>query len=291
MATHDSYTPGEIKWHVRNWAITGQQQGTSSTTADFVWDQWNSDTSGTADTATGGLGQALGGLGGGLLAGGLGNYALVTGQAQAHAVSNQERALAARPRSGAEIRALQEQQMLVQRTAQKAADRMMRQMMMQVNYQIMADGAIVYKTWIQDGLVDRITQLYQRNQVEINRIWQQMIAEELRLEKEEAERTAKAMLLDIIGEDQFKIYEETGNLLVKGRKYDYLITRQGSVKRVTKDKIINLCVHLKERHKYPETDNIIALAMHFKHHEWQSNRTANGRSGIPKGQLPKAANF
>jgi len=231
----------------------------TSATSDNIWCQWTSGTSSTTGDSSV-LGGLYGGLGGALSGG--------TAQAPGRA-----------------------QQQMRQAAMARHADRQMAQMIQRSQEQCTYNNRQLYNGWIKDSLTDKILLLYERNQAKINQIWQQIIADELREEKEKAERTARSMLLDIIGEDQYKIYEETGNLLVKGRRNDYLISNRGNVKRVTKDKIIDLCVHLQERYKYPETDNIITLAMNFKHNEWRTDRAANDYHSVPKGQLPKAANF
>jgi len=99
--------------------------------------------------------------------------------------------------------------------------------------------------------------------------------EELRKKKSMAEATARELLLDLIGEDQCKVYDETGRLFVKGREYDYVIKKNGGVQRIEKDKIIDLCVHLKKRWQFPDTDNVIALKLMLENDEDAVNRIAN----------------
>ena len=48
--------------------------------------------------------------------------------------------------------------------------------------------------------------------------------------------------MDLIGEEQLEIYNETGRLLVHGHKYDYILQKDGFVKRVEKDKVVDLCI-------------------------------------------------
>lgn len=129
----------------------------------------------------------------------------------------------------------------------------------------------------------------QRAQQEINRQWQQVLAEELRLEKEAAEQTAKELLLDLIGEEQLKVYEETGRLFVKGRKYDYIIHKGSGVDRIEKNKVVDLCIHLKERYSMPETDNVVALKLMIEGDEKQFNKVANSHGSKSYEELPKAA--
>ncbi|MDY6894023.1 MAG: hypothetical protein SVO01_01185 [Thermotogota bacterium] len=99
--------------------------------------------------------------------------------------------------------------------------------------------------------------------------------EKLLEEKKKAEEKAKQLLLDLIGEDQLKVYEETGRVLVKGRQYDYIIQKHGFIKRIEKDKIQDICVHLENKNKYPDTDNVIAMMLSLKADENGVNKLAN----------------
>ena len=107
---------------------------------------------------------------------------------------------------------------------------------------------------------------------------------------EEAEQKAKDLLLDLIGEEQLEIYNETGRLLVHGHKYDYILQKDGFVKRVEKDKVVDLCIHLTNKHKYPETDNVVALKLLAETNEEEFNRLANnhGEHGRPE-EMPRCA--
>jgi len=118
----------------------------------------------------------------------------------------------------------------------------------------------------------------------INAEWRQMQADWLREEKEAAENTAKALLLDLVSEKEFEMYEKTGKLLVKGRKHDYIVHKRGNIailfrgshyrhERAAKD----LCVHLNnaDKNKCPDTDNVIAMKLHIEHEEKKFLETAN----------------
>lgn len=109
-------------------------------------------------------------------------------------------------------------------------------------------------------------------------------------DKKVAEEKALQLLLDLIGEDQLKIYKETGRLFVKGNKYDYIVQKSGFIKRVEKDKITDLCVHLDNRYKYPDTDNVVALKLALETEEDVILNKANnhGYSKRPE-KLPLAA--
>ena len=108
--------------------------------------------------------------------------------------------------------------------------------------------------------------------------------------REAAEIKAKELLLDLIGEDQLKIYNETGRLFVRGRKNDYIVQEHGYVKKLEKDKVVDLCIHLNNKTKYPETDNVIALKLLIEGSEEKFTKTAHHvYSGPVYDELPKCA--
>jgi len=115
-------------------------------------------------------------------------------------------------------------------------------------------------------------------------------AAELKKKREEAEKKAKDLLLDLIGEEQLKVYEETGRLFVKGKKYDYILKRGSTVQKIEKKKVIDLCVHLDNRTKFPETDNAIALKLMLENEEDKVLEMANFVSSQDKPkELPRCA--
>lgn len=118
----------------------------------------------------------------------------------------------------------------------------------------------------------------QKAQQEIRKIWSQMTADEKAAEQQAAEVVAKDLLLDLISEEEFKRYESTGMLIVKGKVHDYVIKKNGSVYRMDKGKIIEfakkkvakgkfICVHPRRSTAYPETDNVITLKMWIEGNE------------------------
>jgi hypothetical protein len=115
----------------------------------------------------------------------------------------------------------------------------------------------------------------EKMQQKINLAWIEVEKEERRLAKEEAELTAQKLLMDLITEEQMEEYKKTGNLVVKGRKHDYVLRKNGVVYRVEKDKVESLCIHLKDRSIYPQTDNVIALKLALDESERRFNREAN----------------
>lgn len=114
----------------------------------------------------------------------------------------------------------------------------------------------------------------------------------LQEEKDAAEVRAKGLLMDLIGEDELRVYEETGRLFVRGRKNDYIVQKEGLVKKVSKDKIADLCVHLENRWKYPSTDNVIALKLAIEGDENRVLKLANVHGSYDRPEeLPLAANM
>lgn len=100
--------------------------------------------------------------------------------------------------------------------------------------------------------------------------------------RKKAEATAKDMLLDIIGEKERSIYEQTGQVYVQGRRHGYIIKKWGHVKRIEGNgEIREFCVHLAEKFKYPDTDNVIALLMALKYDEETLIKTANNKGKYP----------
>jgi len=109
--------------------------------------------------------------------------------------------------------------------------------------------------------------------------------------KEAAEKVALELLEEFIGHKERLIYEETGRLLVRGKKADYILSKENGVSRVEKDKVVDLCIHLRDRHSYPETDNVIALALKVKDDEEGFNEMANEYDAEPRPcALPRCAN-
>jgi len=123
-----------------------------------------------------------------------------------------------------------------------------------------------------------LTRHYQKMQVEINRIWRQVLADWLREEREAAEATARALLLDLVSQKEFELYEKTGYLLVKGRKQSYIVKQNGGVDIIVNpEKLQGMCVHLNrvDKNKCPETDNVIAMKLHIEQAEEEFLKTAN----------------
>jgi glucan-binding YG repeat protein len=128
-------------------------------------------------------------------------------------------------------------------------------------------------------------------QAKINHLWRKVLLEEEEQEKAEAELTAQQLLLDLITEAEFKRYQETGQLFVKGERYDYALKKGGGVIRLHKNKVVDfakkkkasgksICVHPKRNYKFPPTDNVITLKMWIENEEKEFLRIGNLSSGL-----------
>lgn len=122
-----------------------------------------------------------------------------------------------------------------------------------------------------------------------------------------AEQTAQELLCDLIGEEQMKVYRETGRILIKGEKYDWLVstyskgeelrsknffdlTRNVKLQKVKKDKIIDLCVahSLDEKQeRIPVSDQVIGFLLHAKAAENFLDKTANKFGTHDIKEMPK----
>lgn len=143
------------------------------------------------------------------------------------------------------------------------------------------DGSIMedssWSIWCHDGTV-HVREHSEDERQEINRqseLESQSRYEKQHKEKENAERRAKELLLDLIGEKELKIYDKTGRLFVRGKEFDYIIPKEGFVQRIAKDKVTDLCIHLQDRHKFPDTDNVISLKLLAEADEEGFNKLAN----------------
>lgn len=105
-----------------------------------------------------------------------------------------------------------------------------------------------------------------------------------------AEIKAKDLLKDFIGKKELEVYNETGRLYVKGKKNEYIVRKDRTVQLIEKDKIVDLCIHLKNRANFPATDNVVALKFMIEHEEDKVLKLANrvGTESLPE-ELPLAA--
>ena len=97
------------------------------------------------------------------------------------------------------------------------------------------------------------------------------------LELQKAEEIAQELLLDLIGPEQMEVYKRTGRVFVKGRKFDWLLQTEGSrcrLKRITRDKVHDLCIHI-GNDEIPKTDQVIGYLLNAKFNEEHLDKTAN----------------
>ena len=154
-----------------------------------------------------------------------------------------------------------------------------------------------WTSWNMDNYIT-VVETYRPSQEELERqrVQAQQQAEE-RMQRE-AEREAKRqaaelraneLLQDLIGEEQLKVYLETGRLLVKGKRNDYLLEKTGRVTRIEKDKLVDLCIHIADRPSVPQTDNVIALKLIAEADDYAFDEMANAVKSRPLEALPRAA--
>lgn len=103
-------------------------------------------------------------------------------------------------------------------------------------------------------------------------------------QKVQSEEKANILLAELIGNRDHEIYLKTGRLFVKGKLNDYLMHKDGLMQRIEKDKIVDMCVHLKNPNKFPKTDNVIAMMLSFQHDEANVLEMAND---MRKRKLPE----
>ena len=79
----------------------------------------------------------------------------------------------------------------------------------------------------------------------------------------------------MIGDEYLEVYKRTGRLFVKGKKYDYIIQKGGYIVQLKGNKVIDLCVHLEQRHAMPLTDDVIAMKLRIENGEKKVLELAN----------------
>lgn len=115
-------------------------------------------------------------------------------------------------------------------------------------------------------------------------------AEQRRRDEMAAEKRALELFEDVLGEEQRRVFEETGRLLVHGEKYDWLIKCKPNHKimRLEKDKVIDLCINLVGNHRsLPHADRALAFGLRAKYDEDYMIRTANVLSEISRDRSSK----
>jgi len=151
-------------------------------------------------------------------------------------------------------------------------------------YPYFPDTSTVWYTWNEGTIYPYFSEKKSHAQKMQDKIW----AEWSKHIKKNAEATAKELLMELIGEEQAKIYEETGRLFVKGKKFDYIIRKGERTLKIEKDKVVDLCVHIPT--SYPLTDNVIGLKLAIENDEDNILRMANASNRRNKPEkLPMAA--
>ena len=107
--------------------------------------------------------------------------------------------------------------------------------------------------------------------------------------REEAEKKAAQLLIDVLGLEQYEVYKRTGRILIHGNKHDWIVHQSGMVQRFEKHKVIDLCVSLAERWRYPKDDNIVAMALTAKLNEDELISKANKIRERKKEKLDECA--
>ena len=112
-------------------------------------------------------------------------------------------------------------------------------------------------------------------------------------ERKAAEAKAVELLQVLIGEEQTKVYMETGRVFLRGKKFDYHIVKGSgfNIRKIEKDKVRDLCVHI-NKSIYPDTDNVVALLLALQDDEEAILKMANDHGAsrdTPIEDLPRAA--
>jgi len=118
-----------------------------------------------------------------------------------------------------------------------------------------------------------------------------IISNEHMKRREKAEERAQELLGMIIGEEDLGVYKKTGNLYVKGKKYEYIIQKDGFILQLKKDRVVNLCCHLEKKNAMPLTDNVIAMKLRIENEEKDVLQLANewGSQSRRTYKLPECA--
>jgi hypothetical protein len=117
-------------------------------------------------------------------------------------------------------------------------------------------------------------------QRDIDSAWREIRIKEEKKRKERVELTAQKLLEDLISEEELALYRDTGRLVVKGRQFDYVLNKDVGVYKVDKDKIRDLCIHLRNRYAFPASDNIISLKLLIESNEKEFLRVANDHGEV-----------
>lgn len=140
-------------------------------------------------------------------------------------------------------------------------------------YKVQSNGQVVYVSDKKKHSVEEARAA--KAQRELDRIWRDLLIKEQEEEKQQAEDTALVLLGELVSPVELEHYKQHGEILVRGKKADYLVRKQAGVIKLEKDKVTSLCVHLKENYAYPPTDNTIAMKLLIEGEEKEFNKIAN----------------
>lgn len=152
-------------------------------------------------------------------------------------------------------------------------------------------ASINYLNYTWNSWNERVTDKHDDRERRRARMAQALIEQKDREQQaKDAEVTATELLGELIGEEQAAVYKETGRLFVKGRRHDYMLYKDGRVRRIEKNRIVDLCIH----HKYtgerlPATDKVIGMKLAIEADQKGFDREANDQHSFPRSKLPKAA--
>ncbi len=137
------------------------------------------------------------------------------------------------------------------------------------NYTVNADA--IWRTWAYESVEQKRAR---EAQARLDNVWEKK-------EQGEAEEAAQELLGELIGKEQLAVYLKTGRVIVKGDKQDYLL-RKGHIPTIlTKGKVQDLCIHLKDNYTMPKTDQVIADILGFKYAEKDMLMIGNKHRIVP----------
>jgi hypothetical protein len=162
--------------------------------------------------------------------------------------------------------------------------------------EVYSDARLAWGHKVEAAHTRRVARTERRRARQAEQQRRAQIKRKYRLEK--AEEKALDMVQDVIGPEQLEVYKKTGRVLVKGARFDWLISKRGqvmSVKKIVQDKVHDLCVHLIGTHDLPANDKVAGFLLHAKYNEDYLSKKANFVGSQPldkvQDQLKEAANF
>jgi len=116
------------------------------------------------------------------------------------------------------------------------------------------------------------------------------LVDQLKKMIDESQLSQLKLVINSKPKEQLSVYEETGKLFAKGKKYNYIINKQGFIQQIKENTIEDICVSLDNRYIYPDTDNVIAMKLMIENNEKKVLKLANNHGSNPRPkELPKSA--